>query len=120
MFAKGLVLAKQQITYDYQPDAPELPAGIESDIKLASPCPMLRTRHLRSPRGERRILVNAGLETINVKFAAPAGFNAWYDPSSGKHFAAKVDGDGMIILIIYKLIAVDDDIFIEQRFLGNS
>ena len=98
VFAKGLVLAKQQITYDYQPDAPELPAEIESDIKLASPCPMLRTRHLRSPRGERRILVNAGLETINVKFAAPAGFNAWYDPSSGKHFAAKVDGDGMISL----------------------
>ena len=98
VFAKGLALARQQITYDYQPDAPALPAAVESDIKLASPCPMLRTRHLRSPRGERRILVNAGLETINVKFAAPAGFNAWYDPSNGKHCAARVDADNMLSL----------------------
>ena len=98
VFAKGLALAKQQITYDYVPDAPEIPEEIETDIKLAAPCPALRTRHLRSPRGERRILVNAGLEPISVKFAAPAGFNAWYDPSTGRHSAAKVDADNMISL----------------------
>ena len=98
VFAKGLELAKQQITYDYQTDADALPETIDSDLKLASPCPMLRTRHLRSPRGERRILVNAGLETFNVRFAAPAGFNAWYDPADGSHFPAEVDADGMISL----------------------
>lgn len=98
VFAKGLKLAAQQITYDYLPDAPELPEHIGTDVQLVTPCPALRTRHLRSPRGERRIFVNSGLEDIAVKFAAPAGFNAWYDPSDGRHVPARADENGLLSL----------------------
>ena len=96
LFRQGLALAARQITYDYQSDIPEYTGKIVPDIEVVSPIPALRTRHLKSPRGERRILVNAGLETISFKFAAPAGFNAWYDPSSGKHWAATPDQNNLI------------------------
>ena len=98
VFSRGLKLAAQQITYDYQPDAAELPEDIECDVKLAFPVSALRTRHLRSPRGERRIFVNSGLENISVKFTAPDGFNAWYDPSNGKHVPAQPDENGLLAL----------------------
>ena len=98
VFSQGLKLAAQQITYDYVPDAPALPEYVETDIRLETPCPALRTRHLRSPRGERRIFVNSQLEKITVKFAAPAGFNAWYDPSDGRHYPAKANEKGLIEL----------------------
>lgn len=98
LFKQGLALAARQITYDYQPDAPEISGEIVPDIEMASPVPELRTRHLRSPRGERRILVNAGLDTITVKFKAPAGYNVWYDPADGSRKAAVADADDMLSL----------------------
>lgn len=98
VFAKGLKLAAKQITYDYVPDAPEVPEQVETDVKLETPCPALRTRHLRSPRGERRIFVNSGLENITVKFSAPEGFNVWYDPTDGRHCPARADEKGLLEL----------------------
>lgn len=98
LFKRGLALAARQITYDYQPDAPEFSGEITPDIEVLSPVPQLRTRHLKSPRGERRILVNAGLEALTVKFKAPAGFNAWYDPATGIRTAAAADENGLLTL----------------------
>ena len=98
IFAGGLSLARKQITYDYSPESDGVPQNIPQDVELLSPEPMLRTRHLRSPRGERRIFVNAGTADISVKFPAPAGYNAWYDPSSGRHHAAVADADGILAL----------------------
>lgn len=96
LFRRGLALAARQITYDYQPDVPEFSGNIIPDIELETPVPQLRTRLLKSPRGERRILVNAGMETIKLKFKAPAGFNAWYDPADGKRTTAAGDEEGML------------------------
>jgi hypothetical protein len=98
LFPEGLKLAARQITYDYVPDAPEISGEITPDIRLAQECPALRTRHLKSPRGERLILVNSGIETIKFKFAAPAGFNVWYDPATGKRSAAGADAENMLSL----------------------
>ena len=98
IFPIGLSLAAKQITYDYSPASAGLPENITPDVALISPEPMLRTRHLKSPRGERRILVNAGKEHLSVKFPAPAGFNAWYDPATGKHHAAIAGEDGLLSL----------------------
>ena len=98
VFAKGLKLAAQQITYDYQPDAAAITDPLEHDIYLTEQCADLRTRHLRSPRGERRIFANAGTEAIACKFTAPAGFNAWYDPATGKHWSACADANGLLSL----------------------
>ncbi len=99
-FAAGLKLASQQITYDYQPDAGKLPENIERDILTDAPCPELRTRHLRSPRGERRIFVNSGLTEISCTFAAPKGYNVWYDPANGKRKAARTDANGKLTLTL--------------------
>lgn len=96
LFPDGLKLAAQQITYDYVPDAPETAGEITPDIRLAEPCPALRTRHLKSPRGERLILVNSGLETLRFRFEQPDGFNVWYDPATGKRRAAAADADNML------------------------
>ncbi len=98
IFPAGLALAARQITYDYSPDAGTLPENIVTDVALLTPVPMLRTRHLKSLRGERRLFVNAGKEAISAKFTAPAGFNAWYDPGTGKHFAATADESGYLTL----------------------
>ncbi len=98
VFAVGLKLAAQQITYDYQPDAPELPADIATDLQLIAPCPLLRTRHLQAPGEERRILVNASTETIRCTFKAPAGNNTWFDPANGQKSPACSDDNGNISL----------------------
>jgi hypothetical protein len=94
IFPMGLSLAQKQITYNYSTAAKTLPTNITSDVKLVSIEPNLRTRHLKSPRGERLILVNAGTTNINVKFIPPSGYSAWYDPSSGKHYKATPDENG--------------------------
>ncbi|MCI5779090.1 MAG: hypothetical protein MR051_04645 [Lentisphaeria bacterium] len=98
LFEQGLRLARRQITYDYVPDAPEADGVPVPDIRLAAPCPALRTRHLKSPRGERRILINSGLEALHCRFAAPAGFNVWFDPATGKRTPARADRDGFLEL----------------------
>lgn len=98
LFPDGLKLAARQITYDYAPDVPEPPAEIPSDVQLDAPCPALRTRHLKSPRGERLMLVNSGLETIRCRLVAPAGFSVWYDPADGSRIPARPDADGMLSL----------------------
>lgn len=96
VFSKGLLLAEKQITYDYQRDVPPVKEEPEKDIYLKAPCPALRTRHLRSMRGERRIFVNSGTETIHFSFTAPDGFNAWYDPAEGIHFTAEADENNFL------------------------
>ena len=98
VYPAGLALAEKQITYNYSKEAEHIAEQIEPDVTLLSPEPLLRTRHLKSPRGERRIFVNAGLKSISVKFYAPAGYNAWYDPADGKHAAAVADKDGVLSL----------------------
>ena len=98
LFPDGLKLAVRQITFDYVPDAPEPPANIPSDVRLAAPCPALRTRHLKSPRGERLLLVNSGLDPIRFRFSAPKGFSVWYDPADGSRTPARPDADGMLSL----------------------
>ena len=98
VFAQGLKLAEKQITYDYLPDGRALPGNVEQDIYLTENCAALRTRHLRSARGERRIFANAGTDTISCKFTAPAGFNVWYDPASGKRRAAYPDENNLLSL----------------------
>lgn len=98
VFERGLALAARQITYDYVPDAPEPRGEITPDVRLETPCPALRTRHLKSPRGERRIFVNAGLETIRCRFAAPEGFSVWYDPATGKRTPARPCGGNLLTL----------------------
>jgi len=95
---QALALAARQVTYDYSVSAGEIPDSIIPDLQLLTPCPQLRTRHLRSPRGERLLLVNSGLEELYCRFAAPSGYNAWYDPATGRHFAAVADQDGFLEL----------------------
>ena len=98
IFAKGLALAKKQITYDYVPDAPEFSGEILPDLRLTEPVPALRTRHLKSPRGQRFILMNYSLETIRFRFYAPEGFNVWYDPATGKRTPACADSENLLSL----------------------
>jgi len=98
LFPEGLKLAARQVTYDYVPEAPEISGEPAADIRLAEACPALRTRHLKSPRGERLILVNSGTEKLQCRFEAPAGFNVWYDPATGKRRAAGADAENMLNL----------------------
>ena len=98
IFPIGLALAQQQITYNYSTAAKTLANNIVSDVKLLTQEPNLRTRHLKSPRGERLIFVNAGLNDIDVTFVPPTGYSAWYDPSNGKHYAAVPNIDGTLSL----------------------
>ena len=90
--------SENQITYDYSVSAKKIPEEIVPDLLLAEPCPQLRTRLLRSPRGTRLLLVNSAPEEISCRFAAPAGYNAWYDPATGKHWSAVADPDGFLEL----------------------
>lgn len=83
VFEEGLKLARQQITYVYKKDLEEVSEAEGVDIQTVSPCPMLRTRHLRTSSEERRLLVNAGLEPLHCEFIAPEGKNVWYDPATG-------------------------------------
>ena len=98
IFPIGLELAKKQITYTYSNTSKALPENIASDVKLLTDEPNLRTRHLKSPRGERLIFVNASTNDINVKFVPPQGYSAWYDPSNGKHYPAIPDENGLLSL----------------------
>ena len=98
IFPQGLALAEKQITYRYSQSAKSVTANITPDVQLTQPEPMLRTRHLKSPRGARIIFANAGLETLKVKFPAPAGYSAWYDPATGRHHAAVADENGLLAL----------------------
>lgn len=96
LFEEGLKLARRQITYDYVQDTEKNIDGIKSDIELESPCLNLRTRHVKSPLGERFLLVNSGIETINFKFKAPCGKLRWFDPGDGKSSRVAVDNNGFI------------------------
>lgn len=101
IFADALLLAEKQITYTFQRNGEVSPEkSAKPDIESDVPCPALRTRHLISPRGERRIFVNAGLSDLTVKFSAPDGYNCWYDPADGSHFPAFPDGEGKISLTL--------------------
>jgi hypothetical protein len=83
IFEEGLKLARRQITYMYKKDMEEVaePEGI--DIQTVTPCPMLRTRHLHTSSEERRLLVNAGQDSIHCELIPPEGKNIWYDPATG-------------------------------------
>lgn len=98
IFSQGLTLARKQVTYDYAPDAPPVAGEPTPDLALSAPCLALRTRHLKSPRGERRILVNSGTAPLSCQFAAPAGFNVWFDPATGRRTPAIADRDGLLTL----------------------
>ncbi|MCQ2379460.1 MAG: hypothetical protein MJ025_00850 [Victivallaceae bacterium] len=68
----------------------------EPDIRLAAPCPELRTRRLKSPNGTRLILANAGCDTIGFAFQAPEGPLQWYDPATGGYRHAVPDENGRL------------------------
>ncbi len=95
----GLKLAAEQKTYLYSPNADETFSG-EPDIELSAPCPGLRTRHLLSPRGERRIFVNSTTDAISCRFTAPAGYNVWYDPATGRRTPACADSSNCLDLFL--------------------
>jgi hypothetical protein len=99
IFAAGRTLAERQITYGYSVEKTDIPADIEPDVVLDKPCPALRTRLLKSPRGERRILVNSGKEALHLKIAAPAGYSVWYDPADGSRRTAVAE-NGFFELVL--------------------
>lgn len=100
IFPAALEFAKQQITYEYTPNKGNIPEIIEKDIQLLSPCPALRTRHVKARRTERRLLVNSGMDTISFSFTAPAGHNVWFDPGSGRRETAVTDINGNLSLTL--------------------
>lgn len=100
IFPEALKFAEKQITYEYSPDTGNIPENLIPDIQLTSPCPALRTRHLRAPRTERRLLVNSKIEPITFSFKAPEGYNVWFDPATGFRKTAVPDEKGVLTLTL--------------------